>query len=128
MSPTPLEDQVHDALHRTADPLQRAPFTVTDVRTRARRIQRRRAAVAGAAVAAVLAIAIPVGAGVVGPSPRSDVPPATQPPAPRITETVRIDPLSAPVGAELAVPLINVDDRAWSSTARPSTSPGATTS
>ena len=77
MSPTPLEDQVHDALHRTADPLQRAPFTVTDVRTRARRIQRRRAVVAGAAVAAVLAIAIPVGAGVVGPSPRSDVPPAT---------------------------------------------------
>ena len=47
MSPTPLEDQVHDALHRTADPLQRAPFSVTDVRTRARRIQRRRAAVAG---------------------------------------------------------------------------------
>nr|WP_300050008.1 hypothetical protein [uncultured Nocardioides sp.] len=110
MSPTPLEDQVHDALHRTADPLQRAPFTVTDVRTHARRIQRRRAVVAGAAVAAVLAIAIPVGAGVVGPSPRSDVPPATEPPAPRITGTVRIDPLTAPVGAELAVPLINVDD------------------
>jgi hypothetical protein len=110
MSPTPLEDQVHDALHRTADPLQRAPFTVTDVRTHARRIQRRRAVVAGAAVAAVLAIAIPVGAGVVGPSPRSDVPPATEPPAPRITGTVRIDPITAPVGEELAVPLINVDD------------------
>jgi hypothetical protein len=110
MSPTPLEDQVHDALHRTADPLQRAPFSVADVRTRARRIQRRRAAVAGAAVAAVLAIAIPVGAGIVGPTPRSDVPPATQSPAPRITGTVRIDPLSAPVGAELGVPLINVDD------------------
>ena len=111
MSPTPLEDQVHDALHRTADPLQRAPFTVTDVRTRARRIQRRRAAVAGAAVAAVLAIAIPLGTGVVGPTPRSDVPPATEPPAPRVTGTVRIDPLTAPVGAELAVPLINVDDQ-----------------
>lgn len=111
MSPTPLEDQVHDALHRTADPLQRAPFTVTDVRTRARRIQRRRAAVAGAAVAAVLAIAIPVGAGVVGPTPRSEVPPVTEPPAPRITGTVRIDPLTAPVGAELGVPLIDVDDQ-----------------
>ncbi|MCY4725179.1 hypothetical protein NYO98_02735 [Nocardioides sp. STR2] len=111
MSPTPLEDQVHDALHRTADPVQRAPFTVTDVRTRARRIQRRRAAVAGAAVAAVLAVAIPVGAGMVGPSPRSDVPPATEPPAPRITGTVRIDPRTAPVGGELAVPLINVDDQ-----------------
>lgn len=109
MSPTPLEDQVHDALHRTADPLQRAPFTVTDVRARARRIQRRRAAVAGAAVAAVIAIAIPVGAGMVGPGPRSDVPPATQPPAPRTTGTVRIDPLSAPVGAETTVPLIDVD-------------------
>ncbi len=110
MSPTPLEDQVHDALRQTADPLQRAPFTVTDVRTRARRIQRRRAAVAGVAVAAVLAIAVPVGVGIVGPTPRSDVPPATQSPAPRITGTVRIDPLSAPVGAELAVPLINVDE------------------
>ena len=111
MSPTPLEDQVHDALHRTADPLQRAPFTVTDVRTRARRIQRRRAAVAGAAVAAVLAIAIPVGASMVGPTPRSEVPPVTQPPAPRITETVRIDPLSAPVGGELSLPLIDVDEQ-----------------
>ena len=110
MSPTPLEDQVHDALHRTAEPLQRAPFTVTDVRARARRIQRRRTAVAGAAVAAVLAIAIPVGAGMVGPGPRSDVPPATQPPAPRITGTVRIDPLSASVGAATTVPLINVDE------------------
>ena len=110
MSRTPLEDQVHDALHRTAAPLQRAPFTVTDVRTRARRIQRRRTAVAGAAVAAVLAIAIPVGASMVGPTPRSDVPPATQPPAPRITGTVRIDPLSAPTGPDVAVPLINVDD------------------
>ncbi|WP_416956082.1 hypothetical protein ACNKF0_04420 [Nocardioides sp. T5] len=110
MSRTPLEDQVHDALHRTAAPLQRAPFTVTDVRTRARRIQRRRTAVAGAAVAVVLAIAIPVGASMVGPTPRSDVPPATQPPAPRITGTVRIDPLSAPTGPDLAVPLINVDD------------------
>ena len=109
MSPTPLEDQVHDALHRTADPLQRAPLTVTDVRTRARRIQRRRTAVAGAAVAAVLAIAIPVGAGMVGPAPRNDVPPATQPPVPRIAQTVRIDPLSAPVGAELTLPLIDVD-------------------
>ncbi|HEU4336754.1 MAG TPA: hypothetical protein VFR45_05540 [Nocardioides sp.] len=110
MSPTPLEDQVHDALHRTADPLQRAPFTVTDVRARARRIQRRRTAAAGAAVAAVLAIAIPVGAGMVGPGPRSDVPPATQPPAPRTTGTIRIDPLSAPVGAETTVPLIDVDE------------------
>ena len=38
--------------------------------------------------------------------------PARDPAAapPRITGTVRIDPLSAPVGAELAVPLINVDD------------------
>jgi hypothetical protein len=110
MTRTPLEDQVHDALHRAADPLQQAPFTVTDVRTRARRIQRRRAAAASVAVAAVLAIAIPVGLDMVGPAPRTDVPPATQAPAPRVTGTVRIDPLSAPVGADLAVPLINVDD------------------
>lgn len=111
MSPTPLEDQVQEALHRTADPVERAPFTVTDVRTHARRIQRRRTAVAGAAVAAVLAIAVPVGASLVGPTPRSEVPPVTQPPAPRITETVRIDPLSAPVGGELSLPLIDVDEQ-----------------
>ena len=60
MNQTPLEDQVHDALHRRVDPIQHSPFTVTDVRQRARRIQRRRTAVAGAAVAAVLAIAAPV--------------------------------------------------------------------
>lgn len=108
MSPTPLEDQVHDALHRTADPLQRAPFTISDVRTRARRIQRRRAAAAGAAVVAVLAIAVPVGVGMVGPTPRGDVPPATQPPAPQVSGTVRIDPRSAPVSEELAVPVLDV--------------------
>lgn len=111
MSPTPLEDQVHDALHRTADPLQRSPFTVSDVRTRARRIQRRRVATAGAAVAAVLAIAVPVGIGMVGPTTRSDVPPATEPPAPRVTGTVRIDPRSAPVSEELAVPVLDVADQ-----------------
>ena len=89
MTHTPLEDQVHDALHRTADPLQRAPFTVTDVRTRARRIQRRRNMVAGAAVAAVLAIAVPVGLTMGGPLQRSEAPPVTQPPAPEVTATVR---------------------------------------
>lgn len=109
MSPTPLEDEVRDALHRAADPLQRTPFTVTDVHTRARRIQRRRRAAAGAAIAAVLAIAVPVGVSMVGPTTRSDVPPATEPPAPQVTGTVRIDPRSAPVSEELAVPLIDVD-------------------
>src|SRR4051812_29953190 len=106
MNPTPLEDQVHDALHRTADPLERAPFTVTDVRGRARRIQRRRALAAGAAVAAVLAIAVPVGLGAIGPAQRSDVPPATQPTAPAITGTVRVDPRSAETSDTLAVPLL----------------------
>ncbi|WP_210504366.1 TolB-like translocation protein [Nocardioides xinjiangensis] len=109
MSPTPLEDQVHDALHRTAAPLHRAPLTVTDVRTRARRIRRRRAAAAGAAVAAVLAVAVPVGVGMVNPAPRSDVPPATQPPAPAVTGTVRIDPRSAEVVDSTPVPLVDVD-------------------
>ena len=60
MNQTPLEDQVHDALHRRADPIQHAPFTVTDVRRRAKRIQRHRTIAASAAVAAVLAIAVPV--------------------------------------------------------------------
>jgi hypothetical protein len=102
---TPLEDRVHDALHRAADPLHRAPFDVTDVRRRARRIQRRRAVAAGAAVAAALAIAVPVGLTMTGPAQRSDVPPATQPPT--VTGTVRIDPRSAPVGEPPAVPLVD---------------------
>lgn len=109
MSPTPLEDQVRDALHGAADPLQRTPFTVTDVHARARRIQRRRRAAAGAAVAAVLAIAVPFGVNMVGPTTRSDVPPATELPAPRVTGTVRIDPRSAPVSEELAEPLLDLD-------------------
>lgn len=103
---TPLEDRVHDALHRAADPLQRAPFTVTDVQRRARRIQRRRAVAAGAAVAAALAIAVPVGLTMTGPAQRSDVPPANQPPT--VTGTVRIDPRSAAVGDAPAVPLLDI--------------------
>lgn len=118
MNNTPLEDQVHDGLHRTVDRLHRTPFTVTDVRTRARRIQRRRTIAAGAVVAAVLAIAVPVGLAVTGPTQRSDLPPATQTPTPsptpsptppRISGTVGIDPRSAPVGDELTVPLVDVD-------------------
>lgn len=110
MNSTPLEDQVHDALHRTADPLERTPFTVTDVRTRARRIQRRRTAAAGAAVAAVLAIAIPVGLSMVDPAQRSEVPPATQPPAPTVTSgTVLVDPRSAATLDRSPVALMDVD-------------------
>ncbi|MCF6378871.1 hypothetical protein L2K70_14745 [Nocardioides KLBMP 9356] len=111
---TPLEDQVHDALHRRADPIQHAPLSVTDVRHRARRIQRRRAAVAGVAVAAVLAIAIPVGLSATGPGQRSDVPPATRTsspsPVPTVTSgTVTVDPDSADVVEQAPVPLLDVD-------------------
>ena len=113
---TPLEDQVHDALHRRVDPIQHAPLTVTDVRHRARRIQRRRAAAAGVAVAAVLAIAIPVGLSATGPSQRSDVPPATQSPSPTpsptpspASGTVDVDVDDAEVVEETPVPLIDVD-------------------
>jgi hypothetical protein len=109
MNHTPLEDQVHDALHRTADPLDRAPFTLGDVRTRARRIQRRRAAAAGAAVAAMVAVAVPIGLDMAGPTQRSEVPPATQPPSPAVTGTVRIDPRSAEEVDSTSVPLIDVD-------------------
>lgn len=113
---TPLEDQVHDALHRRADPIQHAPLTVTDVRHRARRIQRRRAAVAGVAVAAVLAIAIPVGLSATGPSQRTDVPPATQTPSPTPSPTpelasgpVPVDVNTPEVVEEAPVPLLDVD-------------------
>lgn len=112
MNETPLEDQVHDALHRRVDPIQHAPLSVLDVRRRARRIQRRRAVAAGAAVAAVLAIAIPVGLSASGPSQRSDVPPATQSPSPTpqlASGTVLVDPLSAEAVAESPVPLMDVD-------------------
>jgi hypothetical protein len=103
-----LEDQVHDALHRRVDPMRHAPLTVTDVRSRARRIRRRRTMAAGAAVAAVLAIAVPVGLAVTGPSQRSDIQPA--PPAPSVTGTVTIDPRSAPVGEGPGVPMLNMVD------------------
>jgi hypothetical protein len=104
---TPLEDQVHDGLHRTVDPIHHSPFTVTDVRQRARRIQRRRTMAAGAAVAAVLAIAVPVGLTLTGPAQRSEVPPATQ--SPKVTGPVRIDPRSADVGDTPAgVPIVDV--------------------
>jgi hypothetical protein len=109
MNHTPLEDQVHDALHRTAAPLERTPFTVGDVRTRARRIQRRRAAVAGAAVAAMVAVAVPIGLNTVGPAQRSEVPPVTQPPSPTVTGTVRIEPRSAEVVDSTTVTLVDVD-------------------
>lgn len=104
MNDTPLEDQVHDALHRRVDPLQRSPLTVTDVRLRARRIQRRRTIAAGAAVAAALAIAVPVGLAVNGPAPRTDVPPATR--TPQVTGPVRIDPRGADEGAAPGAPLV----------------------
>lgn len=108
MNETPLEDQVHDALHRRADRVQRAPFDVTDVRTRARRIQRRRTATVVAGVAAVLAIAVPVGVTMVGSAQRSDVPPAPQPPPAVASGTIRVDARSAPVEGGPGVPMINV--------------------
>ncbi|GAA1926420.1 hypothetical protein [Nocardioides hwasunensis] len=110
MNTTPLEDQVHDALHREAEQLQRAPLTVVDVRTRARRIQRRRAVAVGAAVAAVLAIAVPVGLSMTGPAQRSEIMPAPSPPAPVVTGTVRVDPRSAPVDGGPAVAMVNIDE------------------
>ena len=110
MNHTPLEDHVHDALHRRVDPIQHAPLSVNDVRGRARRIQRRRAVAAGAAVAAVLAIAIPVGLSMNGPSQRSIIQPAPDvpEPVPTISGTVTIDPRRAPVGAPTSITLIDV--------------------
>lgn len=105
MNSTPLEDRVHDGLHRTVDRLERTPFTVTDVRTRARRIQRSRRVAAGAAVAAVLAIAVPVGLAVTGPAQRTAIPPATR--TPEVTGPVIVDARTAREGAPPAVPLID---------------------
>ena len=105
MNSTPLEDQVHDALHRRVDPLEHSPLTVTHVRRRARRIQRRRTAAAGAAVAAALAIAVPVGLAMNGPAQRTELPPVTQ--TPQVTGPVRIDPRSASIGEPPAVTLVD---------------------
>jgi hypothetical protein len=107
MNNTPLEDQVHDALHQRVDPLHHAPLSVTDVRRRAGRIQLRRRVAAGAAVAAVLAVAVPVGLSVTAPNQRTEVPPATH--SPTLTGPVRIDPRSADVSATPAgVPLVDL--------------------
>lgn len=100
---TPLEDQVHDALARRVEPLRHSPLGLDGVRTRARRIQRRRRAVAGAAVAAVLAVAIPVGLSLDSPARRTEQPPVDR--TPGIAQTVRIDPRSAAQGAGPAIPL-----------------------
>ncbi len=107
MNETPLEDQVHDALHRRVDPLQHSPLTVAGVRRSARRIQRRRRIAAGAAVAAALAVAVPVGLSMNGPAQRSEIPPATQ--TPRVTGPVVIDVRTAPQGDATTVPIIDVD-------------------
>ena len=109
MNDTSFEDQVHDALHRTADPLHRSALTVRDVRTRARQIQRRRTVAAVAVVAAALAIAVPVGSGLTGSDQRSDIRPAETPSVPVITETVRIDPRTSPTSDTLSVALLDVD-------------------
>lgn len=106
---TPLEDQVHDALARRVEPLHHAPLALDGVRRRARRIQRRRRAVAGAAVAAVLAIAIPVGLTLDGPARRSEQPPVDR--TPGVVGTVRIDPRSASQGAGPAIPLADSSAR-----------------
>ena len=107
MTTTPLEDQVRDALHRRVDRIQQAPFDVTDVRRRARRIQRTRAIGAGVAVAAALAIAVPAGLIMTGAGPKSAVEPASPSPSPVVTGTVRIDPRSAPVGGPTTITLID---------------------
>ena len=106
----PLEDRLHDALHHRVDPMRRAPITTDGVRTRARRIRRRRTVTAAAAVAAVLAVAVPAGLSMTGSSQRGEAPLVTQPPAPRITGTVPIDPRSAPVGDAAGIPMISVND------------------
>lgn len=106
---TPLEDQVHDALARRVEPLHHAPLALDGVRRRARRIQRRRRAVAGAAVAAVLAIAIPVGLSATGPAQRSDVEPVTTPSPTVVEGTVLVDPDTADGIGSAPVPLLDVD-------------------
>lgn len=111
MNETPLEDQVHDSLHRRADGVQRAPLNLSTVRTRARRIQRRRRVAAGAAIAAVLAIAVPVGLTMSGGSQRSDLPIAPEPPPSVATGTVVVDPVTAPDGDETPVGIIDVDEQ-----------------
>lgn len=105
MNHTPLEDDLRHALHRRVDPLQRSPLSVTDVRRRAHRIQRRRTLGAGAAVVAALAIAIPAGLAMNGTAERTEIPPVTQ--TPQVVGTVRIDPRSAPVGEGPRVTLVN---------------------
>ncbi|CAM3927730.1 hypothetical protein [Nocardioides zeicaulis] len=106
---TPLEDQVHDALARRVEPLHHSPLGLDGVRTRARRIQRRRRAVAGAAVAAVLAVAIPFGLSATGPAQRSDVGPVTDPSPTVVQDTVLVDPDTADTLDSPPVPLLDVD-------------------
>ena len=104
MNTTPTEEELHDALRRRVDALDQAPLSFTDVRHRARRIQRRRTIAAGVAVAAALAVAVPVGLALDGPTQRTTIPPATQ--TPQVTGPVRVDPRSADAGDAARVPLV----------------------
>lgn len=84
---TNLEQQLTGALERRASGAHLAPHSMGDVRQRAGRIRRRRAAVAAAGVAAVLAVATPLTMSAMGGLDRSDSRPddsliATTPPAP----------------------------------------------
>ena len=76
-TPVPdLEEQLHDALHGRVDALDQAPLSFTDVRHRARRIQRRRTMAAGAGIAAAIALLVPAGQAVTDAFPKSETPPA----------------------------------------------------
>ena len=56
---SPFEDEVADALHRRVDRVHQVPLELTEVQARARRIRRRKAAIAGVAVAAfVVAVSL----------------------------------------------------------------------
>ena len=58
----------------------------------------------------MLAVAVPFGLAATGPAQRTDVPPATQSPAPVVASgTVMVDPSSAETLGQTPVPLLDVD-------------------
>ena len=104
-----LEEQLHDALHGRVDALDQAPLSFTDVRHRARRIQRRRTIAAGAGIVAAVALLVPAGLAVTDVFPRSDAPPATN--GPDLTEPITIDPTAAPEGDAAGLPLLEIGEQ-----------------
>jgi len=86
------DDHITRALHQQADNIQEGPFTMADIKGKARSIQRRRNLAVTAGVAAVLAAIVPVGLLTLNDDKDPDLPIATNTPTVTPTDTPTTTP------------------------------------